>query len=135
MVSLIFANYMMILIVDSVATLEFTKYFGHFCYGLFSFDSDRPPEYWSGHLFFLWFRYVQTLKGRKRFLSKIKVGNSKEKAKAERQAVNSICQVASSYSSNSCIIIFFLKGRVSNALYFYLLLKGFCRRHNQDSYD
>ncbi|XP_057525105.1 helicase and polymerase-containing protein TEBICHI isoform X3 [Amaranthus tricolor] len=36
--------------------------------------------------------YVQTLKGRKRFLSKIKVGNSKEKAKAERQAVNSICQ-------------------------------------------
>ncbi|XP_074287036.1 helicase and polymerase-containing protein TEBICHI [Silene latifolia] len=36
--------------------------------------------------------YVQTLKGRKRFLSKIKIGNSKEKAKAQRQAVNSICQ-------------------------------------------
>ncbi|KAL8143865.1 hypothetical protein V2J09_016897 [Rumex salicifolius] len=36
--------------------------------------------------------YVQTLKGRKRFLSKIKIGNDKEKSKAERQAVNSICQ-------------------------------------------
>ncbi|XP_068648888.1 helicase and polymerase-containing protein TEBICHI isoform X2 [Aristolochia californica] len=36
--------------------------------------------------------YVETLKGRKRFLSKIKFGNSKEKAKAQRQAVNSICQ-------------------------------------------
>ncbi|XP_019052387.1 PREDICTED: helicase and polymerase-containing protein TEBICHI isoform X2 [Nelumbo nucifera] len=36
--------------------------------------------------------YVETLKGRKRFLSKIKLGNSKEKAKAQRQAVNSICQ-------------------------------------------
>lgn len=34
-----------------------------------------------------------TLKGRKRFLSKIKYGNSKEKSKAQRQAVNSICQV------------------------------------------
>jgi len=31
--------------------------------------------------------------GRKRFLSKIKFGNNKEKAKAQRQAVNSICQV------------------------------------------
>ncbi|KAF3446459.1 hypothetical protein FNV43_RR11638 [Rhamnella rubrinervis] len=36
--------------------------------------------------------YVVTLKGRKRFLSKIKFGNSKEKGKAQRQAVNSICQ-------------------------------------------
>ncbi|KAL5558793.1 hypothetical protein UlMin_035004 [Ulmus minor] len=36
--------------------------------------------------------YVKTLKGRARFLSKIKLGSSKEKAKAERQAVNSICQ-------------------------------------------
>ncbi|URD79344.1 HELICc [Musa troglodytarum] len=36
--------------------------------------------------------YVETLMGRKRFLSKIKFGNSKEKAKAQRQAVNSICQ-------------------------------------------
>ncbi|KAJ8751696.1 hypothetical protein K2173_025862 [Erythroxylum novogranatense] len=36
--------------------------------------------------------YVETLKGRKRFLSKINFGNSKEKSKAERQAVNSICQ-------------------------------------------
>ncbi|KAJ0962916.1 hypothetical protein J5N97_028038 [Dioscorea zingiberensis] len=36
--------------------------------------------------------YVETLKGRKRFLSKIKIGNSKERAKAQRQAVNSICQ-------------------------------------------
>ncbi|KAF8407042.1 hypothetical protein HHK36_006167 [Tetracentron sinense] len=36
--------------------------------------------------------YVETLKGRKRFLSKIKFGDSKEKAKAQRQAVNSICQ-------------------------------------------
>ncbi|KAG1335104.1 putative DNA-directed DNA polymerase [Cocos nucifera] len=37
-------------------------------------------------------RYVETLMGRKRFLSKIKFGNNKEKAKAQRQAVNSICQ-------------------------------------------
>lgn len=36
--------------------------------------------------------YVKTLSGRKRFLSKIKFGNSKEKSKAQRQAVNSICQ-------------------------------------------
>ncbi|KAI3835318.1 hypothetical protein MKW98_020434 [Papaver atlanticum] len=36
--------------------------------------------------------YVTTLKGRKRFLSKIKLGNRKEKGKAQRQAVNSICQ-------------------------------------------
>ncbi|KNA12473.1 hypothetical protein SOVF_125610 [Spinacia oleracea] len=36
--------------------------------------------------------YVQTLKGRKRFLSKIQFGDGKEKAKAQRQAVNSICQ-------------------------------------------
>ncbi|KAJ7966000.1 helicase and polymerase-containing protein TEBICHI [Quillaja saponaria] len=36
--------------------------------------------------------YVKTLKGRKRFLSKIKFGDRKEKSKAQRQAVNSICQ-------------------------------------------
>ncbi|WCJ18404.1 DNA polymerase I [Euphorbia peplus] len=36
--------------------------------------------------------YVETLKGRKRFFSKTKFGNSKEKSKAQRQAVNSICQ-------------------------------------------
>ncbi|XP_074565054.1 helicase and polymerase-containing protein TEBICHI [Curcuma longa] len=36
--------------------------------------------------------YIKTLMGRKRFLSKIKFGNNKEKAKAQRQAVNSICQ-------------------------------------------
>ncbi|CAH9127303.1 unnamed protein product [Cuscuta epithymum] len=36
--------------------------------------------------------YVETLNGRKRFLSKIKVGDNKEKSKAQRQAVNSICQ-------------------------------------------
>ncbi|KAG8375552.1 hypothetical protein BUALT_Bualt10G0111900 [Buddleja alternifolia] len=36
--------------------------------------------------------YVETLKRRKRFLAKIKFGNSKEKSKAQRQAVNSICQ-------------------------------------------
>ncbi|EXC32791.1 DNA polymerase theta [Morus notabilis] len=36
--------------------------------------------------------YVKTLKGRKRFLSKIEVGSTKEKSKAERQAVNSVCQ-------------------------------------------
>ena len=39
------------------------------------------------------FRYVETLMGRRRFLTKIMAGNSKEKAKAQRQAVNSICQV------------------------------------------
>ncbi|CAM0949659.1 unnamed protein product [Alopecurus aequalis] len=36
--------------------------------------------------------YVETLMGRRRFLSKITAGNSREKAKAQRQAVNSICQ-------------------------------------------
>lgn len=36
--------------------------------------------------------YVETLRGRKRFLLKIQDGNSKEKSKAQRQAVNSICQ-------------------------------------------
>ncbi|KAM3687742.1 hypothetical protein ACB098_10G100000 [Castanea mollissima] len=36
--------------------------------------------------------YVETLRGRKRFLSKIKFGNSNERSKAQRQAVNSICQ-------------------------------------------
>ncbi|WZZ47143.1 hypothetical protein YC2023_043402 [Brassica napus] len=36
--------------------------------------------------------YIQTLKGRRRFLSKIKFGNAKEKSKAQRQAVNSVCQ-------------------------------------------
>ncbi|XP_073129538.1 helicase and polymerase-containing protein TEBICHI isoform X2 [Henckelia pumila] len=36
--------------------------------------------------------FVETLKGRKRFLEKIKLGNSKEKSRAQRQAVNSICQ-------------------------------------------
>ncbi|KAF4355301.1 hypothetical protein F8388_026571 [Cannabis sativa] len=37
--------------------------------------------------------YVKTIKGRKTVLVKNKLGNSKEKSKAERQAVNSICQV------------------------------------------
>ncbi|KAL5729265.1 DNA-directed DNA polymerase [Ranunculus cassubicifolius] len=36
--------------------------------------------------------YIETLMGRRRYLSKIKFGNSKEKGKAQRQAVNSICQ-------------------------------------------
>ncbi|KAL4193941.1 hypothetical protein AMTRI_Chr05g66280 [Amborella trichopoda] len=36
--------------------------------------------------------YVETLKGRKRFLGKIKFGSGAEKAKAQRQAVNSVCQ-------------------------------------------
>ncbi|CAI9093473.1 OLC1v1028975C1 [Oldenlandia corymbosa var. corymbosa] len=36
--------------------------------------------------------YIKTLKGRKRFLAKIKLGNGKEKSRAQRQAVNSICQ-------------------------------------------
>ncbi|KAF8080568.1 hypothetical protein N665_0934s0009 [Sinapis alba] len=36
--------------------------------------------------------YIQTIKGRRRFLSKIKFGNAKEKSKAQRQAVNSVCQ-------------------------------------------
>lgn len=44
-------------------------------------------------LFMYVYRYVVTLRGRKRFLTKIKLGNSKEKSKAQRQAVNSICQV------------------------------------------
>ncbi|CAM8919656.1 unnamed protein product [Rhodiola kirilowii] len=36
--------------------------------------------------------YIETLNGRKRFLSKIKLGNSTERSKAQRQAINSICQ-------------------------------------------
>ncbi|XP_057854248.2 helicase and polymerase-containing protein TEBICHI isoform X1 [Cryptomeria japonica] len=36
--------------------------------------------------------YITTLSGRKRFLGKIKFGNRVEQARAERQAVNSICQ-------------------------------------------
>ncbi|KAF7153930.1 hypothetical protein RHSIM_Rhsim01G0104800 [Rhododendron simsii] len=36
--------------------------------------------------------YVKTLKVRNRFLAKIKLGNSKERSEAQRQAVNSICQ-------------------------------------------
>ncbi|KAJ4750728.1 DNA polymerase I [Rhynchospora pubera] len=36
--------------------------------------------------------YIETLMGRKRFLTKINSGSSNEKAKAQRQAVNSICQ-------------------------------------------
>ncbi|KAH9300440.1 hypothetical protein KI387_012023, partial [Taxus chinensis] len=36
--------------------------------------------------------YITTLCGRKRFLGKINFGNRGEQAKAERQAVNSICQ-------------------------------------------
>uniref|UniRef100_A0A452ZHC5 DNA-directed DNA polymerase family A palm domain-containing protein n=1 Tax=Aegilops tauschii subsp. strangulata TaxID=200361 RepID=A0A452ZHC5_AEGTS len=36
--------------------------------------------------------YIETLMGRRRFLSKITAGNSREKAQAQRQAVNSICQ-------------------------------------------
>ncbi|KAJ3673940.1 hypothetical protein LUZ60_005932 [Juncus effusus] len=36
--------------------------------------------------------YIETLMGRKRFLSKINTGSGNEKAKAQRQAVNSICQ-------------------------------------------
>uniref|UniRef100_A0A452ZH86 DNA-directed DNA polymerase family A palm domain-containing protein n=1 Tax=Aegilops tauschii subsp. strangulata TaxID=200361 RepID=A0A452ZH86_AEGTS len=35
---------------------------------------------------------IETLMGRRRFLSKITAGNSREKAQAQRQAVNSICQ-------------------------------------------
>ena len=46
----------------------------------------------------LLYRYVETLKGRKRFLAKIKFGNSEEKSRAQRQAVNSICQVVLSLS-------------------------------------
>ncbi|KAJ9555903.1 hypothetical protein OSB04_010517 [Centaurea solstitialis] len=37
--------------------------------------------------------YVETLMGRKRFLAKINFGNSEVKSKAQRQAVNSICQL------------------------------------------
>lgn len=38
-------------------------------------------------------RYIKTLSGRKRYLDKINHGKWGEQAKAERQAVNSICQV------------------------------------------
>lgn len=50
-------------------------------------------ELWITFLY-AWSRYVETLKGRKRFLSKIKFGSRIEKSKAQRQAVNSICQVS-----------------------------------------
>lgn len=40
------------------------------------------------------FRCITTLSGRKRYLDKINTGKWGEQAKAERQAVNSICQVS-----------------------------------------
>jgi DNA polymerase theta len=44
--------------------------------------------------------------GRRRFLSKITAGNSKEKAKAQRQAVNSICQVSTLLCSLILVAMF-----------------------------
>lgn len=54
---------------------------------------------------------METLKGRKRFLSKIKFGSSTEKSKAQRQAVNSICQVSHSFSLFQIRICFLLSYR------------------------
>lgn len=54
------------------------------------------------------YRYVKTLCGRKRFLDKINHGKWGEKAKAERQAVNSICQVGC-YKCDHNIFLLFLK--------------------------
>lgn len=78
--------------------------------------------------------YVQTLKGRKRFLSKIKIGNYKEKAKAERQAVNSICQGSAADIIKIAMINIYSviagDGKYSSARALaakYSMLKGHCR--------
>ncbi|OUZ99943.1 DNA-directed DNA polymerase [Macleaya cordata] len=79
--------------------------------------------------------YITTLKGRKRFLSKIKLGNSKEKGKAQRQAVNSICQGSAadiikiamitihSVIAEGCLI----PDSASNFAAQFPMLKGHCR--------
>ncbi|XP_019189918.1 PREDICTED: helicase and polymerase-containing protein TEBICHI isoform X1 [Ipomoea nil] len=79
--------------------------------------------------------YVETLNGRKRFLSKIKFGNSKEKSKAQRQAVNSICQGSAAdiikiamISVHSAIVKDIPKSRSNSALpENFDMLKGRCR--------
>ncbi|CAN0907001.1 Helicase and polymerase-containing protein TEBICHI [Linum grandiflorum] len=79
--------------------------------------------------------YVKTLKGRKRFLSKIKFGNSEEKAKAQRQAVNSICQGSAADIIKIAMItlhsvIFEETGRTdcdSSLVNEFHMLKGRCR--------
>ncbi|KAF5207303.1 Dna polymerase i [Thalictrum thalictroides] len=79
--------------------------------------------------------YIETLMGRKRFLSKIKLGNSKEKGKAQRQAVNSICQGSSAdiikiamISIHSVIVEGFEKSDLSSKYgTHFSMLKGHCR--------
>ncbi|MQL93723.1 hypothetical protein Taro_026365, partial [Colocasia esculenta] len=77
--------------------------------------------------------YVQTLKGRKRFLSKINFGNNKERARAQRQAVNSICQGSAADIIKIAMInihSFVVEGHGSDLLNGleaqYTLLKGRC---------
>ncbi|VFQ97668.1 unnamed protein product [Cuscuta campestris] len=66
--------------------------------------------------------YVETLNGRKRFLSKIKCGDSKEKSKAQRQAVNSICQ------GSAADIIKIAMIRLHSAIVYDIgMLKGRCQ--------
>ncbi|CAB79987.1 putative protein [Arabidopsis thaliana] len=71
-------------------TISFCQEKGWGCYRLFPllFVLNAVLCVPLNHIFI----YIQTLKGRRRFLSKIKFGNAKEKSKAQRQAVNSMCQ-------------------------------------------
>ncbi|KAF6176329.1 hypothetical protein GIB67_011118 [Kingdonia uniflora] len=79
--------------------------------------------------------YIETLMGRKRFLSKIKFGDNKEKGKAQRQAVNSICQGSAAdiikiamINIHSVIVEGY--GEFDSATSFatqFLMLKGRCR--------
>ncbi|GAB2275633.1 hypothetical protein Dimus_010390 [Dionaea muscipula] len=78
--------------------------------------------------------YVRTLNGRKRLLPKIKFGNSKEKSKAQRQAVNSICQgSAADIIKISMLKIYSIIAGVETptssdiSVSRYLVLKGRCR--------
>ncbi|KAG0502462.1 hypothetical protein HPP92_002534 [Vanilla planifolia] len=79
--------------------------------------------------------YVETLMGRKRFLSKIHFGNSKEKAKAQRQAVNSICQGSAADVIKTAMIKIHTSlvggggafGASSRAAMQFSILRGHCR--------
>eukprot|EP01018_Ginkgo_biloba_P001647 Gb_33083 [translate_table: standard] len=76
--------------------------------------------------------YIQTLSGRKRFLGKINFGNRGEQAKAERQAVNSICQVLNVSSSEFSYgdIFSILKNEIVKMA----TMSGFCSRYNKNGY-
>ncbi|KAK3016372.1 hypothetical protein RJ639_005365 [Escallonia herrerae] len=78
--------------------------------------------------------YIETLKGRKRFLAKIKFGNSEEKSKAQRQAVNSICQGSAAdiikiamINIHSVLVEDVENSHSSTAFGNFHMLKGCCR--------